>query len=66
MQERIMGKLQNGSILLFHSGAQNTPAALPDILEAIANAGYEIVPVSALILPEPYTIDHEGRQHPGQ
>jgi peptidoglycan/xylan/chitin deacetylase (PgdA/CDA1 family) len=66
MRERIMGKLQNGSILLFHSGAQNTPAALPDILEAIAGAGYEIVPVSALILPEPYTIDHEGRQHPSQ
>jgi peptidoglycan/xylan/chitin deacetylase (PgdA/CDA1 family) len=64
MRERIMGKLQNGSILLFHSGAQNTPTALPDILQAIDDAGSEIVPVSALILPEPYPIDHEGRQHP--
>ncbi|MDL2232842.1 polysaccharide deacetylase family protein [Ruminococcaceae bacterium OttesenSCG-928-L11] len=63
MKARIIGKLQNGSILLFHSGAQNTPAALPGIIEAIQAQGYEIVPVSELILPAPYTIDHEGRQH---
>lgn len=64
MKSRILEKLQKGSILLFHSGAKNTPAALPGILDAVRDAGYEAVAVSELILPEPYTIDHEGRQHP--
>lgn len=63
MQERIMSKLQPGSILLFHSGAENTPAALPQIIEAIQAEGYTFVSVSELIYPAPYTVDFEGRQH---
>lgn len=64
MQQRIMKKLRCGSILLFHSGAQNTPGALPQIIEAILAEGYEFVPVSELIYDRPYTVDFEGRQHP--
>lgn len=63
MRDRVMDKLRNGSILLLHSGARNTPEALPGLIEAIRGAGYELVPVSDLILPAPYTVDHEGRQH---
>lgn len=63
MKERIFKKLRSGSIMLFHSGAKNTPAALPMIIEAIQEKGYRFVPVSQLIYKDNYTLDHEGRQH---
>ncbi len=61
--ERIIKNTENGSILLFHNGVENTPAALEKILEALKNDGYEFVTVSQLIYKENYTIDHTGRQH---
>lgn len=64
MQTRIFKKLRPGSILLFHSGAPRTPEALPQIIEAIQAEGYTFVSVSQLLYPRPYTVDHEGRQHP--
>lgn len=64
MEQRILNKLRNGSITLFHSGAKNTPAALPQIIRSIQERGYTFVPVSALIHPPPYRVDFEGRQHP--
>lgn len=62
MLSRIMKKLRNGSIMLFHSGAKNTPQALPFIIESIRAEGYSFVPVSELVHPRPYTVNHEGRQ----
>ena len=51
-----------GSIVLFHNAALHTPEALPDILEYLLGEGYEIVPISQLILDgeygTDYTIDH--------
>lgn len=63
MRDRVLKKLRPGSITLFHSGAKNTPAALPMIIEAARAQGYEFVPVSELIFTDNYTIDFEGRQH---
>lgn len=62
MRERIMKKLGNGSIMLFHSGAKNTPAALPMVIEAVNKEGYSFVKVSELIYKKPYVTDHAGRQ----
>lgn len=62
MVERVTSNVQNGSIVLFHNGAKNTPAALPIILEKLQGEGYEIVPISELILKENYTIDGTGKQ----
>lgn len=53
-------KVQPGSIVLFHN------AALPAILTCLINDGYTVVPISRLILPQPYTIDHTGRQFPAE
>lgn len=64
--ERVTSKVQNGSIILFHNAALNTPAALPDIIENLQGQGYTLVPVSQLICTENYTIDHTGRQIPAQ
>ena len=65
MWERISKKLRSGSILLFHGGTKNTAGALPQIIEAIRERGYEFVMVSELIHPHPYNVDFEGRQWPG-
>ncbi|MBQ2825317.1 MAG: hypothetical protein IJF19_03485 [Clostridia bacterium] len=61
--QRVTSKLQNGSIVLLHNGAKNTPAALPSIIEGIRAQGYELVPISELIPKGEYTTDHTGRMH---
>ncbi len=62
--KRVTGKVQPGSICLFHNAAKHTPEALPAILENLIGQGYTLVPISELILQGEYTIDHTGRQCP--
>lgn len=62
--QRVKKGVGPGSIVLFHNAALHTPEALPAILEYLAEEGYEVVPISELILPGPYVIDHTGRQFP--
>ena len=54
--------LQNGSIILFHNDAKYTPEALDSIINGLKEKGYEIVPISELIIRDGYTIDVNGRQ----
>ncbi len=63
MVERIKNNLKNGSIILMHNGAENTPEALPTIIDTIQAEGYTIVPISELLLKGEYYTDHEGRMH---
>ena len=62
MCARLQTSMRPGSITLLHSGAQNTPAALPLMIEMARGQGYDFVSVSELLYPEPYTLDHAGRQ----
>ena len=61
---RVLGhkNLQNGSIILFHNDAKYTPEALDSIIKGLKEKGYEIVPISELIIRDGYTIDVNGRQ----
>ena len=59
---RVTTNVSSGSIVLFHNAALHTPEALADIIEYLQSNGYEIVPVSELLLTGDYTIDHTGRQ----
>lgn len=61
---RVLGKVQPGSIVLFHNAALNTPAALPAIIEGLLAQEYSFVPISEIIYKENFTINHEGRQIP--
>ncbi len=61
---RVTGKVGCGSIVLFHNAGEHTPEALPEVLRCLKQQGYEIVPISELLLTGDYTLDHEGRQHP--
>ena len=54
--------LQNGSIILFHNDAKYTPEALDSIIKGLKEKGYDIVPISELIIRDGYTIDVNGRQ----
>ncbi len=62
MYERVTSKTQNGSIILFHNGVENTPKALDKILEKLKADGYEFVTVSELIYWDNYEIDYTGKQ----
>lgn len=54
--------LGNGSIILCHNGATYTADALDAMITGLKEQGYEIVPVSELILRDKYHMNAEGRQ----
>ena len=54
--------LGNGSIILFHNDAKFTPQALDTIIKGLKDKGFEIVPISEIIIREDFHMDHEGRQ----
>ena len=55
--------LDNGSIILLHNGAKNTPEALPMVIEAIKSKGFKLVPISKLLPKGKYTTDVQGKLH---
>ena len=59
--KRVTSKVSDGSIVLFHNAGKHTPEALPQIIEYLISEGYEIVPVSELLLAGEYDIDNTGR-----
>ena len=51
-----------GAIILCHNGAEHTAEALDEMLTNLKEQGYEIVPISQLILKENFHMDVTGRQ----
>ena len=64
IQKRVLKNIEPGSIILFHNAAENTPEALPGIIESLIADGYKIVPISQILLAGDYVIDNSGRQCP--
>lgn len=62
--DRVLKRVEPGSIVLFHNAAEHTPEALPRILSELRSRGYTIVPVSELLLEGDTRIDHTGKQLP--
>lgn len=62
IMQRIRTKIRPGSIVLFHNDTPHTAKLLPEIISELKAGGYDLVPVSELIIRENYFIDHEGRQ----
>lgn len=60
--ENVLKKVQNGSIILLHNGAKNTPQALPQILSGLKEKGFRFVLVRDMIYKENFEIDHTGMQ----
>ena len=63
MCKTVLSKVKDGSIVLMHNGAKNTPAALPTIIEGIKDKGYEIVLIKDLIPEGEYYTDVQGELH---
>lgn len=64
--QRVLSKTREGSVVLFHNAAQNTPEALPKIIETLQAQGYEFVKIADLIYKDGYAIDNAGEQYPAK
>ena len=62
--QRVLKGVKPGSIVLFHNAAEHTPEALAGIIESLQAEGYEIVPISELLLEGETSIDNAGMQKP--
>ncbi len=60
--DRVTRNVQSGSIVLFHNNAKYVAEFLPLVLQRLQEQGYEIVPISELIMKENYIMDPSGRQ----
>ena len=63
MTKTVLDKVRDGSIVLMHNGAKNTPAALPAIIKGIKDKGFEIVLIRDLIPEGEYYTDVQGEMH---
>ncbi|TYP56756.1 polysaccharide deacetylase family protein [Thermosediminibacter litoriperuensis] len=54
---RVVNQVKPGSIILFHNNGKNTAEALEPILKELKGRGYEIVPVSQLLIKGDYYVD---------
>lgn len=64
MFNRVIDGVTNGSVILYHLNAEQTPKILDKTIKELKKAGYQFVKVSDLIYKEDYYIDHTGRQKP--
>ncbi|PAB59469.1 polysaccharide deacetylase family protein [Anaeromicrobium sediminis] len=60
--DRVTRNVKKGSIVLFHNNAKYVLEYLPLVIEKLQKDGYEIVPISDLILKDNYYIDNTGMQ----
>ncbi|MEW6242806.1 MAG: polysaccharide deacetylase family protein [Bacillota bacterium] len=64
MTDRVVNRMHNGAIVLFHNNGTYTPEALDMILEWLKKRGYRMVTVSELLIKGDYDINHRGQQVP--
>lgn len=59
---RVLKKVKNGDIILFHNNAKYTPDALPEILEELQKRGFSVCSISELIYKNDYIVNNQGIQ----
>jgi peptidoglycan-N-acetylglucosamine deacetylase len=62
--KRVVNGVTNGSVVLYHLNAEQTPKVLDKTIKELNKRGYKFVRISDLIYKENYYIDHAGRQKP--
>ena len=60
--DKVVKNVSPGSIVLFHNNARYIKEYLPVIIQRLQDKGYEIVPVSELVLKQNFEMDNNGRQ----
>ncbi|WP_244835298.1 polysaccharide deacetylase family protein [Clostridium sp. BJN0001] len=61
--KRVMKRVSNGSILLFHNNAKYTPENLERIIKELKDKEYLFKTVGDMIYKDDYYIDNNGRQY---
>jgi polysaccharide deacetylase family sporulation protein PdaB len=64
MIQRVYNGVRPGSIVLFHNAGLNTPQSIDALLGRLQAEGYEIVPISQILIRGKTYNDHSGRQRP--
>lgn len=62
IEKRVLSRVKNGSIVLFHNQGLHTAEAIPEIIKALKEKGYEFLPIGELIYRENYFIAPDGTQ----
>ncbi|MBE7081991.1 MAG: deacetylase [Clostridiales bacterium] len=60
--ERVISRVKNGSIVLFHNQGSHTAEALPTIITKLKEKGYEFVSIGNLIYRDNYKMGADGSQ----
>ena len=60
--KRVIERVQNGSIVLFHNQGLHTAEALQTIIQHLKNSGYTFVPIGELIYKSNYKMRADGTQ----
>ena len=55
--DRVIKQIKPGSIVLFHNNGKHTAEALEPIIVELKRQGYEIVPISKLLIKGDYYIE---------
>lgn len=62
MYQRIVERIEPGSIILFHNNGLHTVETLDPLIAFLKEQGYQIVPVSELVYHDNYFVDINGIQ----
>ncbi len=62
IQKRVLSRVKNGSIVLFHNNGLHTAEALPGIIRSLKQDGYEFVRIGDLIYRDNYRMAVDGTQ----
>lgn len=63
--QRVLTRVESGSIILCHNNGEHTAEALPAVLSALKTRGYTFVPVGELIYRGNFRMAADGRQYAG-
>ncbi len=66
IESNIVSRAHNGAIVLLHMAAPNTAAALPGIITRLRGAGYQFVPVSAMLRGRGLFVDVDPNSEVGR
>ncbi|MBQ9756015.1 MAG: polysaccharide deacetylase family protein [Clostridia bacterium] len=62
IEKRVVSRVKNGSIVLFHNQGLHTAEALPNIIKSLKEKGFEFVTVGELIYRDNFTVLPDGSQ----
>ncbi len=62
IEQRVLSRVKNGSIVLFHNQGLHTAEALSGIIKSLKEKGYTFVPIGQLIYRQNYKMAPDGEQ----